>query len=81
MILKYKNYTGLCIYMQRIGNEGGEYRIILEDCANTKTKINITCNIQEIEILDCIGNSYLTDKLFARRERKYYERYEDNRAR
>lgn len=81
MILKYKDYTGLCIYMQRIGDEGGEYRIILEDCSNIKTYVDITCDIQEIEILDCIANSYLIDKLFARREKKCNERYENNKSR
>jgi len=52
MVIKYKKYVGVLIYLIQI--KGAMYDFIIKDIDDTE--IRFKANINEIKIIDCLGN-------------------------
>ncbi len=63
MIIKYKKYTGTLIYANKLKNSliDQEYEFVIVD--DEGISINFVTNIEDIRIVNCIGNMKILSEI------------------
>lgn len=59
MVIKYKKYIGALIYAKQI--KGSKFKFVISDAEDIK--INFVANMQDIRIINCLGNTEILSEI------------------